>query len=136
MNDVRFLDGGRTLKMVKTLKRGRRVSMEIRLEKVNDVTVVVLEGEINVTNSNELRNQFIKIAQGGCNKVVGDFKDVTFIDSSGLATLIEMFQRLKAAGGKLRLCNVNKKICGIFEITKVHKLINILDSREEALKGL
>jgi serine/threonine-protein kinase RsbW len=136
MDDVRFLDGGRTIKMIKNLKRERRVKMQMQLEKVNEVTVVVLEGEINVTNSNELRNQFIKITQTGCKKVVVDFVKVTFIDSSGLATLIEMFQRLEGSAGKLRLCNVNKKIRGIFEITKVHKLISIFDSREDALKDL
>jgi anti-anti-sigma regulatory factor len=50
--------------------------------------------------------------------------------------LIEMFQRLEAVAGKFRLCNVNKKIRGIFEITKVHKLIGMYDSREAALQGV
>ena len=63
-----------------------------------------------------------------------DFAAVSYIDSSGLATLIEMFQRLKKSGGKMRICCMNQKIKNVFEITKLHKLFEIFDNKEGALK--
>ena len=132
MDKVDFLNGGRTIRMFKVLPKGRRVKVEIKTEKVNDVTIVVLAGEINVSNSSEVRNTFTKLLQNGEKKVLVDFEKVTFIDSSGLAVLIEMIQKLEKVNGQLRLCNVNRKIKGIFEIVKIHKLIKMFDSRNAA----
>ena len=110
--------------------------MKIQVEKNNDIAIVAMDGEINYDNSVQLRNAFLKITKEGINKVIVDFEKVTFIDSAGLATLIEMLQGLRKTKGKLLLCNVNKHTRGIFEITKIHKLITIYDNRDMAIEGL
>jgi serine/threonine-protein kinase RsbW len=133
MNKIEFTNKGRTIRMIKYLEKERRAKMQAQVEKVNDVAVLALEGEINVTNSMKLRETFIKTVNEGMNKFLADFEKVTFIDSSGLAVLIEMVKRLKENNGRLILCNVNVKIKGLFEITKVHKLIDIYENRETAL---
>lgn len=135
MDNIEFTNKGRTIRMIKYLKKGHRVKMQTQVEKANGVAVLSLEGEINVTNSMKLRETLIKVVNEGLNKVLVDFEKVTFIDSSGLAVLIEMVKLLKEKSGKLALSNVNKQIRGIFEITKVHKLIDIYDNREAALKA-
>ena len=108
--------------------------MKIRQERQNDITVCFLEGEININNSPELRKAFDELIKAKVLKVLVDFSQVSYIDSSGLATLIEMFQRLKKAGGHLRFSNMEQKIKNIFEITKLYKLFEIFDTRETALK--
>ncbi|MBF0569173.1 MAG: STAS domain-containing protein [Candidatus Omnitrophica bacterium] len=107
--------------------------MDIKIEKINDVALVILAGELNMDNSNTLREAFKKILKEMTAKVLVDFEKVSFIDSSGIATLIEMFQNLQKIKGRLCLCRVNKKIVGVFEITKVHKLFTMCESREDAL---
>jgi len=72
--------------------------------------------------------------KNGEKKVLIDLSGVTYIDSSGLATLIEMFQRLKKIGGKLRLSSMNEKVKNVFEITKLYKLFEVFDTREAALR--
>lgn len=133
MNKVSFHNKGQTIKMVKTLQKVRRVKVNIQTEKANDVAIVVLEGEINISNATEVRNMFTKLLQNGEKRVLVDFQKVVFIDSSGLAVLIEMMQRLKKVNGRLRLCNANRRIKDIFEIVKIHKLFKIYDNRDEAL---
>ena len=109
--------------------------MNIREEKSNDVVVCTPEGEINIHTSVELRKVFEKFITHSEKKLLVDFSNVSYIDSSGLATLIEMLQRLKRIGGTLRLSGMVDKVKNVFEITKVHKLFAIFDSRQEALKG-
>lgn len=109
--------------------------MNIRQEKSNDVAVCVLEGEVNINTSPELRKAFDGIIKANEKKVLVDFSGVSYIDSSGLATLIEMFQRLKKIGGSLRLSNMSGKVKNIFEITKLFKLFEIFDTRQDALTG-
>ena len=107
--------------------------MQTPMEKVKDVTIVQLAGEINFNSANETREIFSKLLQSGEKKILVDFQKVVFIDSSGLAVLIETVQRLNKVNGKLRVFNVNKKIREIFEIVKIHKLISRDDNREVAL---
>ena len=108
--------------------------MKIREEKINDVIICAAEGEVNINNSPELRKAFDAIIKRSEKKVLVNFSAVSYIDSSGLATLIEMFQRLKKIGGHLRFCNMDQKVKNVFEITKLHKLFEIFDSQESALK--
>ena len=109
--------------------------MKIQVNTIDDVCVVALDGELNVDDSIKLREAFLKILKDHLVEVMVDFEKVTFIGSAGLATLIEMMQLLKKAGGKLGCCNVNENIRGLFEITKIHKLITIYDNRALALKS-
>ena len=109
--------------------------MKILINPVDDVTVVILEGELNVDDSIALRGAFLKILKEGALDVMVDFEKVSFVGSAGLATLIEMMQLLRKAGGKLGCCNINSNIRGLFEITKIHKLITIYENRAMALRS-
>ncbi len=108
--------------------------MKIQEEKLNDVSVCTVDGEINITTSPELRKAFDGIIGRQEKKVLVDFSRVSYIDSSGLATLIEMFQRLKKIDGRMRFSNLDQKVKNVFEITKLHKLFEIFDNRQSALK--
>ena len=108
--------------------------MDIEKEKYNDVVICTLKGEIDINSSPELRKTFNDILSENQKKVLVDFSGISFIDSSGLATLIEILQRLKKIGGGLRFCNIADNIKNILEITKIIKLFEIFDNRQEALK--
>lgn len=108
--------------------------MKIAQEKHNDAAVCTVDGEVDINTSPELRKACDGLIKNNEKKVLIDLSGATYIDSSGLATLIEMFQRLKKTGGHLRLSNMNEKVKNIFEITKLYKLFEIFDTREAALK--
>jgi anti-sigma B factor antagonist len=107
----------------------------IREERANDVLICVLEGEVNINTSPDLRKEFDTIIRNNEKKVLIDFSSVPYIDSSGLATLIEMLQRLRKSGGTMRLANMSQKVKNVFEITKLAKLFEITDTREAGLNN-
>lgn len=108
--------------------------MKVRQEKINDIVVCVPEGEININTSPELRKIFEGIIKNNDKKVLINFTAVSYIDSSGLATLIEMLQRLKGIGGRMRFSNIDQKIKNLFEITKLSKLFDIFDTQDSAVR--
>lgn len=108
--------------------------MKVKEDKINDALICSLEGEININNSGDLRKIFDDFINRKELKVLIDFSGVSYIDSSGLATLIEMFQRLKKIGGHMRFSCMDQKIRNIFEITKLHKLFEIFETRDAALR--
>ena len=110
--------------------------MDIKFEKINDIRLVVLEGELNMESTHKLRETFKKVLKESNAKVLIDFAKVPFIDSSGIAVLIEISQNLAKVNGRMCLCHVNKDIINVLEITKVHKLFKIFETHQEALRSL
>ncbi len=108
--------------------------MQINERKVNETTILELSAEIDINTSPQVRKAFDQLIKEQIKRVLLNFAEVTYIDSSGLATLVEMLQRLKRFGGALRLCNLSEKVSGLFEITKLDRLFSIFSSEEEALK--
>lgn len=63
--------------------------------------------------------------------IIVDFKDVTFMDSSGLGSLVQALKITREAGVKLLLCSFNEQIKMLFELTGMERVFEIFTSREE-----
>ena len=107
--------------------------MEVKSFEKEGVLVFQVNGEINISTSPELRKIFEKEPK---KKIVIDFEKVTYIDSSGLATLVEVLKRTKTQGGTLGLAGMSDKVKSLFEITKLDKLFSIFQSQADAVNGV
>jgi anti-sigma B factor antagonist len=110
--------------------------MGFRAEKVNDVLVVDVEGQLIVGNRQELKQKVLEELEKGERKFVVDFARTGYIDSSGLGVLVSLSKKIREQGGELRLANLNDDLRTLFELTKLDTLFQIAESREAALKGL
>ncbi len=104
--------------------------MEVKLLEKEGVQVFMVTGEINISTSPELKRQFEKQPS---KKVVVDLEKVTYIDSSGLATLVEILKKTKTQGGSLGLSGLSDKVKSLFEITKLDKLFQVHKTQDEAV---
>ncbi len=104
--------------------------MDVKLYEDDGVTVFQVNGEINISSSPDLRKHFEKLSS---KKIVLDLEKVTYVDSSGLATLVEMLKKTKSKGGILGLAGMTDKVKSLFEITKLDKLFAIYPSRSQAV---
>jgi anti-sigma B factor antagonist len=109
--------------------------MQVKTEDKNGIMVCYVDGEVNLNTSPQLKKAFDKIVETKAKKVVINFGSVSYIDSSGLATIVEIFKKLRAYGGALKLSDMSSKIKSLFEITKLEKLFDIVEKEEDALKG-
>ena len=107
--------------------------MNVKSYDQDGVTVFQVNGEINISTSPELRKLFEKEPR---KKIVIDFEKVTYVDSSGLATLVEVLKRAKTQGGSLGLAAMSDKVKSLFEITKLDKLFSIFQNQKDALNGV
>lgn len=107
--------------------------MQIKIEEKRGVKVCTTEGDIDINTSPQLKKAFDKVIQTKSGKVLINLSKVSYIDSSGLATLVEILKNFKNTGGKLTLCSLSNKVRSLFEITKLEKLFDIKDTEEEAL---
>lgn len=104
--------------------------MEIKSYERDGVTVLQVSGEINISTSPELRKLF---ERQSAKRVVVDLQSVSYVDSSGLATLVEMLKRMKLQGGFFGLTGLSDRVKSLFEITKLDKLFPIFATQEDAV---
>lgn len=93
-------------------------------------------GSLDAENSQEFRQQITDVAQQGAKIVLVDLKNVSFMDSSGLGSLVLAFKTLRASNNKLVLCSINEQIRILFELTGMDKVFEIFADQEEFQKNL
>lgn len=108
--------------------------MVVKDKMLGDVVVLAVDGEINFNSSPDFRKAFLKVLDSKAKKVVINLSNVAYVDSSGLATLVEALQKIKGGGGRLRLTSLSAKVKSLFEITKLEKLFEIFPSEEDAVR--
>ncbi|ACB52669.1 anti-sigma factor antagonist [Crocosphaera subtropica ATCC 51142] len=93
-------------------------------------------GIVDVNKAQQFRQQIQKLLEENSKVIVVDFKDVSFMDSSGLGALVLSLKTVRAAGAKLFLCSVNEQVMMLLELTDMHKVFRIFESREELEKNI
>lgn len=83
--------------------------------------------------SPEFRRELHKLPFASAQKFLVDLKKVNYIDSSGLATFIELFQKIRRGAGELVLFNLNDAVRSVFEIAKLDTIFRLVPGETEAL---
>ena len=109
--------------------------MAVRIDPKKDLTVCHIDGEIDINSSPAIKKSFDKLISQKTQKIVINLSKVTYVDSSGLATLVEMLKNMRSYGGRMRLACMSAKIKSLFEITKLEKLFEILADEETAISN-
>ena len=101
----------------------------------NDVLVIDLNEEnLDAGNAREFRDA-VQAMMHERTQVVLDMSGVKFVDSSGLGALISCLRLLNSRRGDFKLCAMSKTVRALFELMRMHRVFNIYDSREEAVRS-
>jgi anti-sigma B factor antagonist len=109
--------------------------MDIKMEDTGDVMVFRISGDIDINTSPDVKRSFDRTVKEKKDKIVINLKGVGYVDSSGLATLVEILKNLRTYGGKLKLASLSDKVRGLFEITKLDKLFDISADENTAVNS-
>jgi anti-sigma B factor antagonist len=101
-------------------------------EKTSAHKLIKLEGEIDLHRSPDVRRELQAAIAEKPAKVIVDLSKVAYIDSSGLAVLLEGMQGVESYGGKLYLAAVQGTLRPIFEISKLDEVFRIVPNIDAA----
>ncbi|MGL4176919.1 MAG: STAS domain-containing protein [Dermatophilaceae bacterium] len=99
----------------------------------DDVSVVVVGGEVDVYTAAQLRAALDAEVDAGHVRLVVDLEDVTFIDSTGLGVLVGRLKLVRNQSGWLRIVCSTDRILRVFRITGLDKVFGIHASLDDAL---
>ena len=107
---------------------------DVSVDHVDDeTTVFAASGEVHVSTAPELAELLNQALSDGKTRLVLDFTDVEFIDSTGLSVLLNTLRRLTRCQGALSVVCTNPTVLRLFEITRLDSTFDIVGTREEAL---
>jgi anti-sigma B factor antagonist len=110
--------------------------MSVTYETVEGVGVVKAQGTLMVTDAEAFRQSFDQWFRGAtCRKVVVDMGQLEQLDSAGLGALVAVTQQVRERGGDLTFAALQKRPRLVFEITRFHRVCEIFDTVEEALRA-
>jgi len=106
----------------------------MRLKEIteNGLTIFALSGAIDLHYAPTLRSLFQSKLHERCPALVVDLSAVDFIDSTGLATLIEYHRDAGAHGGVFSLAGINPNLKAIFDVVQFDKVLAIFPTVAEA----
>lgn len=97
-----------------------------------DFLIVGLSGQIDLQSSSEVREVLLAAVSDGKGVFV-DLAMVEYIDSSGVAALVESFQKARNGGQDYTLVSVSESAMRVLQLARLDKVFTIVASIEEAL---
>ena len=105
------------------------------VENVGDIAIVAIPGKsLDSASSRGFKEQIAPVVAAHP-KLIFDLSQLTFVDSSGLGAILSSLRQANAAGGDLKLCGLSKPVRALFELVRMHRIFDILNTREEAIRA-
>lgn len=104
---------------------------------IKDIMVVRLKGELDHHSAFNVKNQIESyLDKVSIKKILFDFKDINFMDSSGVGMIIGRYKTVQKRGGKIGVVNLSDRVKKIFEMSGLFNLIPYFSDEKEAFGKL
>jgi anti-sigma B factor antagonist len=99
------------------------------------IGILALQGDIDMHRSPEVKETLEPLIVQKVPRILVDFSAVTYIDSSGLATMIETLQRIQSYGGKFAMFGLRESVRAVFEIARLDQIFSLFSDEASAMAG-
>lgn len=106
--------------------------MEHSVREEGGALIAAFRGEVDLEHSPKAREVLLGCVERG-RKVLVDLSGVSYIDSSGVASLVEAFQRARKSGVVFALVSVNAPARRVLELARLDKVFTIHETLAEGL---
>jgi len=113
------------------------VSVVANIEHNQNAVIVRLHGELDHHSADRVRSLIEEaIMKDNIKHVVMDLAQLSFMDSSGIGVILGRYKQIKAKGGKLMICNANRSVNRLLELSGLFKIIELHADENSALSSL
>ncbi len=110
--------------------------MLLATHRIQRVIVLAPEGRLDARTASALAESLGTAIRSGATQIVADLSSVSFMDSTGLATLVRFMKQCRGLGGDLCLANLQQPVRMIFELTRLDSAFLIYPTVEAAVESL
>lgn len=106
--------------------------VKIKITENEAYVFVKLEGKLDIDSELYFKKKMADLMERGYNRLIFDMKEVTYINSFGLGVLTNVWRKVKAQHGALKLVSLSPKIKRLFQLTWLTKVFELYETLEEA----
>jgi len=112
------------------------MSLEMNQREDDGVTVLDLRGRlVQGPEVTALRERFNELEKAQVKNVILNFKQIDFIDSTGLGMLVAVHSQMEKAGGTVRLLGLSKRGAELMVLTKLSTVFQIFNEEQAAINS-
>lgn len=111
--------------------------MYLEFESKDDKLIVHMSGELDHHSAEEVRNKIDdRLDRDNIGKLIMDFEDVNFMDSSGIGVVIGRYKKLMSKKGIICITKAGGSVKRVFELSGIFKIIKFYKNIEEAVENI
>jgi anti-sigma B factor antagonist len=109
--------------------------MELKLNTRKESNILIFDcaGRIVLGEESGLLRETVKGALTDNKRIILNLGDVTYIDSSGLGTLVALATSAQNAGAQIKLINLTKRVGDLLQVTKLLTVFDVYDNEKKAV---
>lgn len=96
-----------------------------------NIQIIQVSGILDGIRGNQLQKSISDVVEEGTEVILVDLQNLTFIDSSGLGSLISIQKIVRSMGGMFFLCSIKNQVKMMFELTQMSRVFKIFADRNE-----
>jgi anti-sigma B factor antagonist len=109
--------------------------LKIQTKSVHDAIIINIQGDVDLYSSPQVRKTIIDLVHKKKPALLVNLEGVSYMDSSGVATLVEGLQKIKKYDGNLYIYNLQGAVRDVFELSRLDKVFSIYENEQEAIKA-
>jgi len=110
--------------------------MKVLVRTESSSTIIECTGEVDLYTSPKLRDALLKEMSGAKANVLINMSGVSYIDSSGIATLVEGLQLSQRTQTRFGLFGLRANARAVLELARLNRVFSIFESEQEALEKI
>jgi anti-sigma B factor antagonist len=110
--------------------------LEVAVRNQQAATIVSIKGDVDLYSSPEVRKVIIGLTEKKTPVILVDLSKVSYMDSSGIATLVEGLQQSNKYKGKFKIFGLTMVVREVFELSRLDKVFEIYQNEETAFGSL
>jgi anti-sigma B factor antagonist len=107
--------------------------LEVTLRQQAGATVLDMRGEIDGLAQEALNEAYEKAQEGDPEAILLNFEEVDYINSTGIALIVVLLSRARAAKRDLSACGLSEHYVEIFNITRLSDFVSVFPDEKSAL---
>jgi anti-sigma B factor antagonist len=110
--------------------------MVLEQRMVGGVAVLDMSGRLTLGDGDDLlKDKVNSLVHQGMTQIALNLGQLSYIDSSGLGSLVSSFSTVTRAGGRIKMFNLTRRISDLMSITKLLTVFDVYDSEQAALES-
>ena len=112
------------------------MTVQISTRRIDKTTILDISGDIDLAHSTEVRRMVLReFRENRTPRLILNLRDVNYIDSSGVASLIEGLKASKDVGSRLILFGLSPIAHEVLQLSRLLKIFEIYDTEDKALEA-